>query len=231
MAKILKARYYILQLKDITNVRCLYYYFSSKESAKFCLNRRIPSNERKWYKIVSGNYLKKYQPKFYKTLRIYPVKYKYSPEMKTAQAKKTYRTVMRRRLRRMGLHVLGQKEGRIKEQVKRSKWVKNQQWVANSPTTEARIFRMDRTGLNRYFAILSIEKSKRVGDLCRVLCYCFHLSKKTIIKKEVRVKNTDVLTPYLTSELQKLLETKCMKVPNEIWSEITSGTLKPIKGR
>lgn len=227
--KIHKARFYILNIRDITNIRCLYYYFSSRETAKYSLHKAIPSVERKWYKIVSGNYLSKYQPKFYKALRIYPVKYKYPPHIKTKQQRKTHRTVMRRRLRRMGLHVVGKKEGRIVENIGKSKWIKNRQKVANSPTTIARVIQVDSKGLNKYFVVRDIVKSKRAGDLCRATCYQFDTYKGTIIKKELRIKNTDVITPYLTLELKKVWENKGYKLKKKWTKRLTIKSLKPIK--
>lgn len=227
--KIHKARFYILNLRDITNIRCLYYYFSSRETAKYALYKTIPSLERKWYKIVSGNYLSKYQPKFYKALKVYPLKYKYPVGKKSQQEKKTYRTVMRRRLRRLGLHVVGKKQGKIVENIQRTRWIKNKQVVANSPGSIARVIQIDSKGLNKYFLVKDIIKSKRAGDLCRVKCFQFDTYKGTIIAKEIRVKNTDVITPFLTKELKKVWESKKLKLSDKWIKRLTMKFLEPIK--
>lgn len=227
--KIHKARFYILKIKSLTDIRCLYYYFSSRESAKYALNKAIASTERKWYKIVSGAYLSKYQPNFYKALRVYPVKYKYPPHLTTKQQRKTHRTVMRRRLRRLGLHVVGKKEGKIVEEIGRTKWIKNKQKVAKSPGSVARVIQVDSKGLNKYFVVRGIVKSKRSGDLCRASCYLFDTYKGTITKKEIRIKNTDVITPYLTTELKKVWENKGYKLKKKWIRRLTIKSLKPIK--
>lgn len=198
---IVKARYYILYFRDILNPVCLNYYFSSRQLAKDNIIRNIPRKERRWYKVVSGAYLKKYEPKIYKSLKIKLKKYRYPKPDMTDQERKNFRNLQRRRLRRMNLFIKSPGLGKLKNKNKRIKYVENKQKIADCPTTLARVITLDRRGSHRMYLIEGVKKAKRVGELFRIKARCFNFRKKEVKACTLRIKNLDILTPYLITEL------------------------------
>lgn len=224
---IVKGRYYILYMKDILNIKSLKYYYVSRQLAKDVIKTHIARKERKYYKVVSGIYLKKYEPDVYAGLTVRPLKYRYSPNM-TDREKKSYRLRFRRRLRRMNIFVKQNTSGLIYKKASNVKYVKNKQRVANNINSEARIIQVDRRGKHRWFLINEVTKAKRTGDLFRIHSYCFDFKKRTITYKELRIKNIDILTPYILTELRKKLKAINWEVDRETWGKVLSPRLKKL---
>lgn len=199
--KIYVGKFYIVYLRDILKPRILHYYFSSRAMAKKAIVDSLPYKDRKWYKVMSGKYLRKYEPELCKSIKLIPTKYKY-PSNSTQADRKKHRTLMRRRLRRMGMLVHSKPYSTVHKPPKRIKAVKNKQKVAQSPGTISRVVEVDRRGSHKLFLILSFKRAKRVGDLYVANSVCFNFRKKTVEEKSLRIKNTDVLTPYTLIELR-----------------------------
>lgn len=224
-------KYYILYLKDITNIRALPYHFPSVSLAQYALDRVVGKRDRALFKIVSGRYIKRYLPKLYRKIALKPLKYQYPGELKSHQEKKNFRTMYRRRLRRLDLYTLNNSPWKIRPNTKLKpiRHVKNKQKVADSPNTTIRVVQLEKYNKFTYLVILKILRPKRGKDLCRLKCYKVDIKRGTDKLTKVRVQNKDLITAMTIERFKAKAKEKNYEIPKDIWDKITTTKLVRLK--
>jgi hypothetical protein len=209
----IKIKYwYIVHLMDYVSIQLFPVYFINKVAAKRALHKNVPFRKMGKYLIMSGKKLKQYELKY--LIRLGPLpkftKYEYPKptNQMTRLEKRNFRTIFRRRLRRMGMLIPKKHKINIKENVKHARLKVNKQKVANSPYSEARVFQLDRKPKHYYYILLRKTRSKK--NKVALECKVVKVNIKTGEFKKIllNIYNSDVITPYLLSELYKLLKIK-----------------------
>lgn len=202
--------WYIVNLKDMLNIRLYPVYFINKVSAKRAVNNHVAPRNRDKYTIISAKKLKQYTLKYQIKLgalhKFTKYEYPMTTDKMTRQEKKNYRTLFRRKLRRMGLLVHKKHKKKIKDKVTRIRIITNRQKVADCPRTEAVGFRLERLP-KQYYHIL-IKKKKHPGKDILWKCKCIRFNSKTGEYKKlfINIYNKDVILPHLLSEIYTLAE-------------------------
>lgn len=198
--------YYIINFKYFTRPRIYPVYFTNKAAAKRAISQNIKSlKERAYYEIIQGKKLVDFECTY--VLRLGRLgeftKYNYPEYLETIQQRKSYRTLMRRRLRRMGMLTDVQNKYRIGEKGKRTQLIHNTQKVADSPTTRSVGFRLERKNKNVYYIIKDKKISKKKGILFELKAWKLDIKKKTVGLISLKIQRKDVIIPYLITEISK----------------------------
>lgn len=199
----IKLKYwYLVHLNDFLNITLYPIYFINKVSVQRAIRIDIPVVKRMAYVAISGVKLRQYKLTYTIKLGKMPKFTKYEFDKgATDQQKKTRRTVIRRRLRRMGMLIPKRHKIGIKDKVKQARLLVNTQDVANCPNTEARAFRLERLSPNYYHIILTQERSKVKGIMFRCKCIRYNSKTKLYRKLFINIQNRDVIIPHLISEV------------------------------
>jgi hypothetical protein len=194
--------YYIVFFKDFYKPKVLPVFFTSKQAAKRAI-RAIPKRKQALYEIITGKKLKEFQ--FKHVLRLGKLKdftkWEYPKELDTLQKRKSFRTLMRRRLRRMGMLTPVKNKYAIGSKVIQGRLVKNRQKVANCPYTLATCFALERKP-GRHYIIINKRIPSQKGILYEVDAII--VKKKSIKQGIIRVKTSDIIRPYLITEIINL---------------------------
>ena len=199
--------WYIINFGDFYHITLYPVYFINKVSAKRAISRTFAKKKQNKYQVISGNKLKVYEEDLRYELRLGRMqkfsKYDYPAGM-TDQEKKNQRTIIRRRLRRMGMLIPKKHKYYIKEKVKQNRLLINRQKVANSPNTEARAFRLERKP--KYYYYIIQEKVRVSGNGVAFKVKSIRYNQKTGKYKKVllNIYNKDVIIPHLISEVYSI---------------------------
>lgn len=194
--------WYIIWLRDFRFITLYPVYFINKESAKRAVRIYFSTNKRHRYTVISGRELKQYKLNYLIKLGKMNRFTKYDfPKDATPQQRKTRRTVIRRRLRRMGMLIPKKHKIGIKDNVKQARLLINTQDVANSPNTDARAFRLERKPKRYYYIIISKEKGHKNGVAFKVEVVRYNSKTGKYKKLLMNIYNKDVLIPHLVSEV------------------------------
>lgn len=194
--------WYIVWLRDFRFITLYPVYFINKESAKRAIRVSFPPTKRSRYSIIAGDKLREYTLKYTIKLGKMPKFTKYDfPKDFTKQQKKTRRTIIRRRLRRMGMLIPKKHKIGIKDKVKQARLLVNKQKVADCPTTEAVAFRLERKPKHFYYIILKKKKSQKNKIAFRVKAIRYNSRNGEYKKLFINIYNRDVLIPHLISEV------------------------------
>lgn len=203
---VLDRYYYIVNFKVFTRPRVYPIYFTNSNAAKSALKMVIKSpQEKAFYEVLRGKKLKEFHVNYVIKLGTIPqfTKYAYPENKKSHQDRKSYRTLLRRRLRRMGMLTLVKNKYRIgKEKI--IKPINNTQIVAKSPTTAAKVIQVERMGLNRYFVILEKELLKKKGFLWKISTIEYNLTNRSFRKRFIKIRRKDLIIPHLLNILNNL---------------------------
>lgn len=194
--------WYIVSLGDFKDITLYSVYFINKVSAQRAVSRTFARRKRSRYVIKSGRQIKEYLLKYKLLLGKMPKFRKYDfPENSTPQQRKTRRTVIRRRLRRMGMLVPKRHKLTIGEPVKQSRLLVNRQKVADCPNTVARAFRLESKPKRFYYVIINKERSSKNGIMFRIEAVRYDKKKGKYKKVLLNINNKDVIIPHLISEV------------------------------
>lgn len=216
--------YYIVNFEYFTRPRIYPVYFTNKKAAQRAIKQNVKSTKnRAFYEIIKGSKLLEFECTY--VLRLGRMreftKYTYSPGLNTIQKRKSYRTLMRRRLRRMGMLTLVRNKFRVEEKPMVVKLIKNTQKVANSPTTQSVVFRLERKNKNIYYIIRKKKISQKKGILFEVKAWKVDVRKKTMESVNIQIQRKDVIIPHLITELIEVNEKF-----NSIFRQFRKGTVK-----
>lgn len=226
--------YYLVYFRDFYKPKIFPVFFTSKAAAKRAIEKK-GKKKRPFYEVITGPKLREFEFKY--VLRLGRLgdftKYDYPKELDTTQKRKNYRTIMRRRLRRMGMLTPVKNKYNIGTKPIQGRLIKNRQAVANSPNTIAQAFRIERKGRRLYYIILHKQISKKNGILFEVKALRVDTLRKTLKKVIIKVRNTDILIPYLITEILKIYgnETILMDTLRREGVQFDSGTKKGILKR
>lgn len=207
MSTWIKQYYYIVYFKDFLRPRVFPVYFTSPKAAKRAIKENVKSpKKRALYEVVKGSKLEKFN--FTYVLRLGKLgefkKWEYPKELDTIQKRKSYRTRLRRRLRRMGMLTPVKNKYSINKPIEQVRLIQNRQEIANSPETIARVFRLERKPRDHYFIILDKRISKKKGILFEVDCLRVDVKTKMAALVHLQIQRKDIIIPYLLTELIKI---------------------------
>lgn len=194
--------WYIVSMNNFLNITVYPVYFINKVSAKRAINRTFKTVEKAKYVILSGKKLRQYKMKYAinlgKLARF--TKYDFPPNA-TRQQKKTRRTVIRRRLRRMGMLIPKKHKIGIKEKVGHARLLENTQVVAQRATKNAQAFRLERKPKHNYYIILNKIRSNKNKVMFEAKCIRYNSKNGKYKKLLMHIYNRDVIIPHLITEV------------------------------
>lgn len=204
--------YYIIDFRNLRKPKLLPIYFLSKRRAKILLKKYVPIlSERNQFSIFRGKKIKSQKIRYKlsagkdKTLFFgFNGKYDFPSARKWNITQKAYRTLMRRRLRRMGL--LTKVPGKVKyNKAPRFAYVENHQKVANCPHTLAQAFQLDRKPEHIYYIILKKWPNRTFFTFD---CMRLDIKNRTIKRVKIKGRRTDIIHPYILPEIWNLINKK-----------------------
>lgn len=204
--------WYLVDFKNLLKVRLFPYYFISKQAAKRAKELNFSKANQKFVEVLKGTKVKSFFLAYAmgKTLGK-DTKYTYPDFLISRQERKSFRTLMRRRLRRMGLLTLVKPKRSVKHLPSYIKPIKNKQKVANSPNSIAKVFQIDRKNPKYYYLILEKSLAKKKGKLFKIKCLRFDKTTAELKKVVIYTLRTDILIPYLITELSHIMYERAQK--------------------
>lgn len=198
--------YYIINFSNLMKPKLMPIYFPNKNTAKRVLRQNILSHEkRKKYTIYSGEKIRHEDLQYVIGMGnrfVMSGKYPYPNKKMTKQEKKSFRTLLRRRLRRMNLLTNNKAKFRYDEKTrKRIKHKPNHQKVAKSPTTDAKCFWLERGSRHTWYIVLSKRKSFKVDKLFRIRAIRIQLKTGKWKKVTIYIRTTDIIHAELLRNL------------------------------
>lgn len=201
--------WYLVDFKNLLKVKLFPYYFISKKAARRAKKLNFSKHNQRHVEILKGAKVKSFFLAYAmgKTLGK-DTKYQYPDFLITKQERKNFRTIMRRRLRRMGLLTLVKPKKSIKHLPDYIKPIINKQKVANSPNSIARVFQIDRKPERYYYILLKRELAKKRGKLFKIKCHRYDSISGEFKELTIFTLRTDILIPYLITDLENLVYEK-----------------------
>lgn len=200
--------YYILDFRKFMRPKLIPVYFVNREAAKRVLKANIANrNTRRLFSIIKGITIKNedipytiaYGNYFYRG-----GKYIYPDTLRTVQGKKSFRTLLRRRLRRMGLQSTNKVKYRYDERVKKVTYKENHQKVAKNKNSDAKVFQLDRKPKRYYYIILKKRPSTKSGKLFKIKCIQVNVKTGEFKKVTIHTNRNDIFLPELLENLKKI---------------------------
>lgn len=204
-----KEYYYIVDFRNYFRLKVYPVYFVNKKTAKRSLKKSIKvlKIRRHYYEVVSGKQLVGTKIPYVFIKRFYSAKYDYPENRVSKQQRKTYRTILRRRLRRMGLLTLIKAKYSVKDGKRSQVRIKeNTQKVAMSPNSVAKVFRVERKPEKYYYIIIDKEKTHVKGVLRKIKSYRLNIKSGELKKVVVNMRSSDILIPHLLTEIPDLIK-------------------------
>lgn len=223
--------YYIVDFRNYFRLKVYPVYFVNKKTAKRSLNKSVKELKirKHKYQVVSGKELLGTEIPYVFIKSFYSAKYQYPEDRMTKQQRKTYRTIVRRRLRRMGLLTLVKPKYSVKKVRRDQVRIKeNTQEVANSPNTVAKVFRLERKPEKYYYIIINKEKTHVKGVLYKIPSYRLNVKTGELKKCTVNMRSTDILIPHLLTDIPGLIKhlPKYERIINKIRKKGYTGLYK-----
>lgn len=194
--------WYVISFGNFIHLTLFPVYFVNKQAAKRAITSNIPRKAQGKYEVMSGKKLKDFSFRYKINLgRLHKfTKYIYE-DIPKGQRRKTYRTVMRRRLRKMGMLTLIKPKNHITRGIKQTRLIKNKQRIAIAPETWAVSFQLERKP-NRYiYLILKKKLSEKKRVLFEIRALRIDMEKAICKKVNIQVYNKDVVRPVLITEI------------------------------
>lgn len=203
--------WYIVDFRDLIKVRLMPYYFVSKAAAARAIETNFKKGYRKKVEAMRGDKVKEFFL-IYDMSKGLPgfTKYDYPVACVTNQDRKSHRTLMRRRLRRMGLLTLVKPKRKINQEPGVIKPIKNKQKVANNKNSAAKVVQLERKPNYYYYLILKTELAKKKGTLWKIKCLKFDKRDGTLKKSTLITLRTDIIIPYLITDLEYMVYEKIL---------------------
>jgi hypothetical protein len=201
--KAINSYYYLVYFRDFFKPIIYPVYFINKAAANRALKAHVGKKKRVYYQVVRGEKLQEFEFKHLFTLGNLGkfTKYAYTTEMNTKQKRKNFRTILRRRLRRMGMLTLVKNKQSVRHTPQYIKVIKNRQMVAANPYTLSNGFRLERKPKHIYYLIIEKAISKLKGVLWEMTVFQVDMKSKSIKTKKLKVKRNDVVIPHLLTEI------------------------------
>jgi hypothetical protein len=210
--RLLDKYYYIVYFRDFIKPKIYPVYFVNRNAAIRAIKVSVGKKKRPFYDVLKGSKLKDF--KFQFMFRLGHIgdftKYEYPKDLKIAR--KSFRTKMRRRLRRMGMLTPIRNKYDVRQPPAYIKLIHNRQKVANCPNTIARCFRLERKPKHIYYRVLDKKLSKKKGILFEVQANRIDMKTGLIKKQKVQIKRNDIVIPYLLTEVEKMYY-EMVKIP------------------
>lgn len=200
--------YYILDYEKLMQPKLLHFYFLNRVAAKRAIELNFPKKRKKFFKVIRGDKVKRFFIAYNMGKGLEYTKYQYGDWDLTKQDRKNHRTVMRRRLRRMGLLTLVDTKINIKRKPKVIKPINNTQKVSTSPTSIARVFTIQRKNPNYYYIIYTKKLANKKKYLWEIGGLRYNGITGRLKQTVIITRRTDFLTPYLLTDLKKLIDEK-----------------------
>jgi hypothetical protein len=207
MTGVISKYFYIINFKYFLKPRIYPVYFTSKQAAKRAIRENIKSKkDRALYEIVKGSKLKDFDCTYvFKLGKLGEFKkWEYTPELDTKQKRKSYRTLLRRRLRRMGMLTPVKPKYNVDKPLEQVRLIKNKQWIADSPNTMAMCFRLERKNKNWHYIIIKKKISKKKGILFEIKALRVDIRTKQLKFCKISIQRKDLIIPYLLTETIQL---------------------------
>jgi hypothetical protein len=203
MTKPISKNWYIVYFRDFFKPVIYPVYFTNKAAAKRALKATVSKKKMVFYQVIKGSKLLEFEFKHLFKLGNLGrfTKYAYDKTMNTKQKRKNYRTIMRRRLRRMGMLTLIKNKQTIRATPQYIKVIKNRQMVAQSPYTLAMGFRLERKPKNIYHLIIEKKISEIKGILWEMVVIEVDIKLKTLRTRTLKVKRNDMVIPHLLTDI------------------------------
>lgn len=202
-----RSYYYIVDFSNYYRLRVYPVYFVNLKTAKRALERTITKLKvrKHYFQVVTGKSLVDVKIPYIMTKRFKATRYDYPKEKTNFQDRKSYRTLLRRRLRRMGLLTLIKPKYLVQEGKRQQVRIKpNTQKVANSPNTVAKVFQLERKPGKYYYLIIDKKKTKAKGVLMKIKSLRLNVKTGELKKCTVNMRSTDILIPHLLSNIPEL---------------------------
>jgi hypothetical protein len=202
--------FYIVSFEDFLKPKLLPVYFVNKNAAKRVLKSNVGPKAMGRFRILSGRVIRNEHIPYVLGFGVFgQVEGKYPLDKKmTPQEKKSLRTMVRRRLRRMGILSTNKAKFRLNERVKMVKYKPNTQIVAQNKNSDAKVFQLDRKPSRYYYILIRKSLSKKSGKLFRLLCIQVNIKTGAHKKMVIHSKRNDIFIPHLLEELKKLPNTE-----------------------
>lgn len=224
---IVKEYYYVVNFKNLYKPIMFSVAFLNANAAKIAIEKSIEKPHRRFHSVMKGSKIIKHIiPIVLKLGKMgNATKYDYPENKLTKQERKTYRTVLRRRLRRMGIYTKINTKRDLFTGPIPIKLIKNTQTVSDSPNTDAKVIQIQRKPKHIYYYILKKKPSEVRGQLLKLKVIRYD-SKLGICKKvTINILRNDLLIPYLKRELITLITNN-----NHLdeWNHICSKLKRPL---
>lgn len=201
--------WYIVDFRNFLKPKLLPHFYTSDKAANRSIKLNFLGKRKARYKVMKGDAVKEY---FLNYLMQEGTghfrKYVYPNLCITAQQRKDHRSVMRRRLRRMGLLTLPKIKHSIKGKMQKVKPIINRQYHANRQTHKIKVLQIERKGFLFYYVVLSKELSEKRGRLFKLNTLRYNKRTGEMAQVYIHTYKTDFLTPYLIVTLQNLINEK-----------------------
>lgn len=200
--------YYLINFRNYHRIKVCPVFFVNKRAAKRALIKNVPmlKHRKLHYAIIKGSKLKSTKLEYIWAKKFVCNKYYYPKDCISDQQKKSYRTLMRRRLRRMGILTLNKPRRRVDAKPMYVKLIKNTQEVANSPFTISKVFQLERKPQKTFYYIIKKIPTKIRGVLLKVICWRIDLRTSGVKKIKLNVHRNDIIIPLLVTELSKKID-------------------------
>lgn len=184
-------------------------FFPNKRAANRVLTANYPNrNTRRLFSVLNGKELKKHVLNYrigYGNYLIKGGKYPYPVMEMTPQQKKSFRTLLRRRLRRMGLYTTNTVKYEYSTgKAKKIKAIKNYQRVANNKNSDAKVFRIDRKPRHLYYIILKKCQTSKRGKLFKIRAIRVDIKRGEWKKITIYTNRNDIFFPELLENLKRM---------------------------
>lgn len=201
--------YYVIDFRRLMDPVLMPIYFPNSRAAKRVINANYPNrNTSRMFSVMSGKKLKKrvlnYRIGSGNYLRK-GGKYPYPGHKMSVQEKKSFRTLLRRRLRRMGLYTTNKAKYEYSEgTAKKIKAIKNFQKVAKNKNSDAKVFRLDRKPRHFYYIILKKCQTAKRGKLFKIRTLQVNTKTGKYLKVTIYTNRNDIFFPDLLENLKKM---------------------------
>jgi hypothetical protein len=203
-----RAYYYIIDFRRMMYPVLRPVYFVNYNAAKRVLISNMPNrNIRRFFSIYSGKTIKNLKLNYIIGEGNYlhlGGKYPYPHSDMTKQEKKSFRTLLRRRLRRMGLQTNNKVKYKYHEKASKVKYLPNRQKVANNKNSDAKVFQLDRKPRYYYYIILQKCLTSKSGKLFKVRAIRCNIKTGNWKKVTIYTNRNDIFFPELLGNLNKM---------------------------
>lgn len=203
---IISKYWYIVDFRNLLKAKLLPHYYVNRKAAKRAIELNFIRKRWKYYKVMKGYEVKDFMIDYRMGMGLGKfTKYRYDEYKTTQQDKKSHRTQMRRRLRRMNMLTLVNPKKSIKREPDYIKPIKNRQKEGFRKNTLARVLQIERKPDKYFYLVDRRELSRHRGKLFKITGLRFDNTTGEIKKYCLHTLRTDIFTPYLITDLERMV--------------------------